>query len=332
LNHCPRLTSLPASLAASLTSLVQLSLRHSQLQQIPAELESLFARLTQLDLTGSRVHCNCSLLWLTRLLRSAFNRSLSSPIEWSAPTCSAASELSGLSLLELSESHLNCDLLQPTLFAFCALVVALLLLGGAAFVCYALFSLLRRRSCLDSIANKCQLSSTGSATPVTSLTHLFRRHPNLYTSSLAAGANAFGTDPKRTMKMDATHTWLPSSTTSALFANSAGHCSYPAQLTIGSLLGSSADSTVVSGLSNAYEVVSLSGSTTGNNVYSPASLDSTYLGHNYASLYETCGPARPPTAVRQAPPPYLHSWNPSFDEQVGPLIGASTLINNPIRN
>ena len=339
-NHCERLRSLPGSLTTSLPSLAQLLLRHSRLSHLPVELAPLFSRLTHLDLTGSQFNCSCSLLWLSQLLRTAYNHSSITSLETPAAVCTYDQNV--IYLVDLSDSHLQCDALQPTVYAFCVLLALLLFFTCSGGFCFGLISFLRRRAARDAFTNKNQLMHSEN-TKRSSLGQLFGRQSGLYASSLAA-ANAFGTCKSK--NSDFTRGWL-NSNTATLFPHQLPNNTYPSHLQAGSMLSSSAESTIISGLSNAYEVVSVSGSATGNGVYSPASLDSGCLGHNYASLYETCGPATISNLHQQQLQQqqqhrnmltgnitheyngaYLHTWNPSFEEKICPMIPATTTVVN----
>ncbi|XP_071520227.1 uncharacterized protein [Panulirus ornatus] len=103
LSHNPRLASLPPAALASLLSLRHLDLTACGLlyltpMQVPLQ------QLKSLRVVGNPLHCNCSLVWLSKLTADP-----NASVSVDQPSCASPPALYGVYLQELGDGGVGCD-------------------------------------------------------------------------------------------------------------------------------------------------------------------------------------------------------------------------------
>lgn len=103
LSHNPRLTSLAPTTLTSLLNLRHVDLRacgllHITPTQVPLQ------QLASLMVSGNPLHCNCSMVWLSRIAADD-----NATLTVDSPTCASPPNLYGVSLRELGTSGAGCD-------------------------------------------------------------------------------------------------------------------------------------------------------------------------------------------------------------------------------
>ncbi|KAG7167148.1 Leucine-rich repeat-containing protein 70-like 1 [Homarus americanus] len=103
LSHNPRLASLPPAALASLLNLRHLDLTACGLLYLtPTQLP--LQQLKSLRVAGNPLHCNCSLVWLSKLTANP-----NTSVIVDQPACASPPALYGVSVRELGDGGVGCD-------------------------------------------------------------------------------------------------------------------------------------------------------------------------------------------------------------------------------